>query len=64
MYLGQLFDHLDHRLEREDEALRAHADQERAISDLVTRRAAEREKPGKQRIEYEANATRTRALAE
>lgn len=27
-------------------------------------RAAEREKPGKQRVEYEAHATRTRALAE
>jgi len=27
-------------------------------------RAAEREKPGRQRTEYEENATRTRALAE
>lgn len=27
-------------------------------------RAAEKEKPGKLRVEYEANATRTRALAE
>lgn len=39
---------------------------QRALRDAAHQweRAAEREKPGKQRTEYEANAERTRALAD
>lgn len=44
-----------------DEASRARAYFEAAHA---WDRAAEREKPGKHRTEYEENATRTRALAE
>lgn len=42
------------------------ATRERALRDAAHQwdRAAEREKPGKQRSEYEANAERVRALAD
>ena len=47
--------------EAPDETARARAYREAAHE---WDRAAEREKPGKQRAEYEAHATRTRAPAE